>query len=286
MLNYSDSNFNKANKGGNFVITSSLRECHHKVDSSPISIKIPINGREAYTVNGKEHLITPDYFLLINKGDKVETLVDAQTPVDGKCIYLDENMVNKYYEEIQCKALFNDHDLKSVLQVNTGKYWLDNSAMSGLFKEIKRNPTEDDAMFYDKVAVNLVFHQIEVSKAIEKICSLSMATKVELYNRVNIAKTYILDNFSKDITLDELSQVACVSKFHLIRIFNDIHGRTPYNFLLKVRLDKAYDMLKNSKDFLIEEIAFMNGFKQRRTFTRLFKKEFGLCPNDVVKLKV
>ncbi len=283
MLNYSDTNFDKANSGGNNIIKSSLKECYQKVSSSPVSIKIPVAGNEIYTVNGTEYNIAPNYYLLVNRGDEVKVVVDSNELVQGKCIYLDDRLVNSYYEEMTCKALFEDHRSESKLELTTGKYIYDDSILSTQLSNIKSNQQGfSNDHFYDKIAINLVLHQVGIKEVFSRLASINKATKLELYNRANIAKTYIQDNFTDDVTIDELSRVACISKFHLIRIFKNIVGCTPYNYLLKLRLQKSYEMLQKTPGISIQEVALTNGFNQRRTFTRSFKKEFGFCPNNMV----
>ncbi|GEM_PF-2187764 len=59
--------------------------------------------------------------------------------------------------------------------------------------------------------------------------------------RINRTFDYIENNIDKPITLEELASVANFSKFHFSRIFQSIIGETPFQFIVRVRLEKAWN---------------------------------------------
>ncbi|MBN1349229.1 helix-turn-helix transcriptional regulator [candidate division KSB1 bacterium] len=95
--------------------------------------------------------------------------------------------------------------------------------------------------------------------------------------RVKKVLEYIHLHYRNDISLDDLSEIAGVSSPHLCRIFPRITNYSPINYLIKIRLDIAVDLLKNS-DYTISEIAEMVGFEDIYYFSRVFKKWKGMPP--------
>ncbi|WP_299530208.1 AraC family transcriptional regulator [Ulvibacterium sp.] len=100
--------------------------------------------------------------------------------------------------------------------------------------------------------------------------------KMYLYKRIVQAKLFIDKNFCDKIDLDNISDESHFSKFHFIRLFKDIYGKTPYKYLTSVRIEEAKRHLK--KGIPIMESCFAVGFDSPSSFTGLFKKEVGLTP--------
>ena len=94
--------------------------------------------------------------------------------------------------------------------------------------------------------------------------------KYFLYQRIVQAKLFMDTHFSESLDLGNIADEACFSKFHLIRLFKTIYGKTPHQYLIQVRID-------NSKLFLrsgctVAETCFEVGFDSVTSFTSLFKK--------------
>lgn len=89
---------------------------------------------------------------------------------------------------------------------------------------------------------------------------------------------YINKNYSKHISLKEITQQAYLSKFHFSRIFKKHTSYAPYQYLITVRLNHSRQLLLNN-DYSIKEVADMCGFKRLDYFSALFKKKFKCSPS-------
>lgn len=107
----------------------------------------------------------------------------------------------------------------------------------------------------------------------------------EYIARINKAFDYIESNFDKPITLDELAGVANFSRFHFHRIFLGMVGETPFQFLQRVRLEKAGALLIYNPDDSISHIAQKCGFSDISVFSRNFKNQFGMSATQYRKMK-
>jgi AraC family transcriptional regulator len=96
----------------------------------------------------------------------------------------------------------------------------------------------------------------------------------EYISRINKTFDYIESNLEKPMTLEELATVANFSKFHFNRIFLSIVGETPFQFILRVRIEKAAMLIVTSKNESISEIAYRCGFSDLSVFSRNFKNYF------------
>ena len=102
----------------------------------------------------------------------------------------------------------------------------------------------------------------------------------EYISRINKAFDYIELNIEKPMTLAELATVANFSKFHFSRIFQSIAGETPFQFILRVRLEKAAMLILHNKNESISEIAYKCGFSDISIFSRNFKSYFQISASQ------
>jgi AraC-like DNA-binding protein/mannose-6-phosphate isomerase-like protein (cupin superfamily) len=87
------------------------------------------------------------------------------------------------------------------------------------------------------------------------------------------------NDFSKDWKLDELLKIAHMSRSNLMRVFRKATGQTPIEYLVRLRIQRAMAMLRNT-DLNITEIALEVGFNDRNYFTRQFRRVVGLPPRS------
>jgi len=98
---------------------------------------------------------------------------------------------------------------------------------------------------------------------------------------VRRAKEYLLENFSKNVTLELLAQVSGVSPFHLLRVFRSAFGLPPYEFLVNLRVERAKQLL--TIGYPIAQVAFETGFYDQSHLTRHFKHIVGVTPGQYLK---
>ena len=96
--------------------------------------------------------------------------------------------------------------------------------------------------------------------------------------RISRALRYIEHHSDQAVELDQLAQVAAMSKFHFLRVFRRTLGMTPYQYLLGIRLRRTACRLLGSTE-AISKIAFDTGFGDLSTFNRTFRSAFGVSPN-------
>ena len=89
--------------------------------------------------------------------------------------------------------------------------------------------------------------------------------------------TYINKNFYKQLTLNELADLACINKSYLVRLFKSQYGATPVEYLIQCRINHAKDLLVNT-GISIEEIAAACGYNNSSFFYTQFKSIVGITP--------
>jgi AraC-like DNA-binding protein len=108
--------------------------------------------------------------------------------------------------------------------------------------------------------------------------STSASSNVFLYRRLVQAKLFIDSHYDNAINIDNIADEAYCSKFHFIRLFKKIYGRTPYQYLTSVRIDHAKKLLANNMP--VADACFSVGFESVSSFKALFKRSLGITAAD------
>lgn len=93
---------------------------------------------------------------------------------------------------------------------------------------------------------------------------------------------YMQEYYSSNITIKEICNIVFISPCHFQRIFKTSMKQTPYNYLMKIRIDKAKEKLIKSSDN-IEEIGRLCGFLSVSHFSSVFKRIEGISPSEYKK---
>lgn len=93
---------------------------------------------------------------------------------------------------------------------------------------------------------------------------------------------YIYEHFGEKLSLDDIANSGNISRSTCIRLFNEYTGKSPIDFLNSYRLEVSSQLLKDKKR-RITDIAQECGFTQQSYYNRMFRKEFGLTPNEYRK---
>lgn len=88
---------------------------------------------------------------------------------------------------------------------------------------------------------------------------------------IQTALDYIEKNYYRNICVEDMAEIVKVSLFHFTRQFKKAVGFSPYEYLVKYRMNKAKSLLLYT-NMTIEEISTAVGFQDESTFIRAFKR--------------
>lgn len=115
------------------------------------------------------------------------------------------------------------------------------------------------------------------SQQIEKL-KKALYPREDLTERIIAAKQFIDRHYADNIVLDDICKEACVSKYHFIRLFKKLYGRTPHQYLIRVRIARAKELIQGG--MTVSEACFAVGFDSITSFSKLFKKITGSPPSQ------
>ncbi len=95
---------------------------------------------------------------------------------------------------------------------------------------------------------------------------------------------FIERHITDPITLHSLAQAAGYSPWHSARIFREITGKAPFEYIREFRLSRAAIKLQYS-DVRVVDVALDFLFESHEGFTRAFSKQFGISPREIARNK-
>lgn len=95
---------------------------------------------------------------------------------------------------------------------------------------------------------------------------------------VNTLISFINENYKKEISLDTISKNIYLSPVYISKVFKEEMGESPINYLIKVRLSKAHEMLMDGR-LSIKAVAKNVGYYDAYYFSKLYKKYYNVSPS-------
>ena len=85
------------------------------------------------------------------------------------------------------------------------------------------------------------------------------------------------------VSVDALASELCLSTTQLRSRISDLTGETPQNYILGIRMQKARHLMMAHPSMTMGEIALRCAYEEKASFSRAFKRYFGMSPTDYLK---
>jgi AraC-like DNA-binding protein len=102
--------------------------------------------------------------------------------------------------------------------------------------------------------------------------------EAQILQSVQRMQDYIETNLNRKITLKELANAAGYSPWHAARLFKEVVGKAPFDYIRALRLTEAALLLRDG-EMKIVDVAMDFVFDSHEGFTRAFSREFGMAPS-------
>lgn len=218
------------------------------------------NGRALY--RGREYNLKAGQVLLMDCYDYQEYFTEKNNSWEIRWLHFYGNSSQEYFNMI-----YDKHGAVIDLQKS--------SNIPSILDEIIQ--TADKCGFLLEARISMLITQILTELLLEGNDSDKRYDIKALNDRVQLALEYVDENYASSISLSELASHSCCSEYHFSRLFKNITGYSPYEYIVKYRVNKAKNLLKSS-DKSIDEIAVCVGFKSTSNFIQTFRKLEEITP--------
>lgn len=251
----------KSNKPKILIVEDNkdLRDMIKEELKNDFNIKEASNGKEGYeaVLKEKPQLVVSDILMPIEDGISMLKNIKNTPEVSNIPIFM---LTAKNSEEtkIECLSLGASDYIEKPFSLEFVKWKVKNLLISR--KQLKEQ--------YSKV-ITAEPSEIEIDSNDDKF----------IRKLVTIIENSMNDNL---LSVEYLASEVGMSRANLYRKVHTILNDTPVNFIKKIRLKRAEQLLKKNELYL-SEIAYMIGFNNQKYFGKCFLKEYGMSPTEYIK---
>jgi len=237
----------------------------------PLSLFSNVSGESQVTVDGRTTIVKADHFFITNNTQRYTLEIDKNRSAETFNIHFGQAWMNGIVANENVE-FYN-------------KLYPKDDVVRSFQSQLK--VADKTKLEREELLTLLIVHLLRIDRRekinLESLDAIKISTRQDIIRRIHLATDYIYSFYSHDISLDDLSKVSMLSKFHFLRAFKQVYGTAPHKFLNTVRIEKAKDLLLNSESDVLT-ISRAIGIKDSSSFSRLFKNTTSVYPTVFRKI--
>ncbi|MGI6684949.1 MAG: AraC family transcriptional regulator [Bacillota bacterium] len=225
-------------------------------------------------INGSRCQFKKGNFIAIPPGTIVSVLSSENIKL-GK--YIAISVKKDFFERIASEAIGT-----SEYKIGNKEYAYSKDLFDliGSFQRELMDYGESYPLMLESISTQIVFQLIRDMN----IDSSAKRNKLNKENKYIIKAIEFMQNYySSNITINDICSMIYLSPCHFKRLFKEYTGRTPYQYLMFIRIERAKEILSEER-YSIEEVARMCGFVNSGHFSTAFKRIVGMSPSEYRKI--
>ncbi len=230
------------------------------------SFGVTLSGRQDFCCEGRFYSSAPGNTIVFNPGD----VHDGHPGTDDSLLY---RMVYIHPEQIL-----------PLLEAAGMRHAADFRCSETLLKDsLLRNRLLQLANMTEQGAIEGLAHEQQLFAVAERLAQLHRNFEpVQRNSHIDRlllkAREFIHENMQQELSLEQISEQAAMSKYHFLRLFRQQFGMTPHQYVLNSRLNKAREELAAGKP--LQDVVYASGFSDLSHLNRRFKPVFGMTPHQ------
>jgi AraC family transcriptional regulator len=272
------------------VLNGFAREFATRSPTGAFSLKWMPRGAARYHVDRAQHRLAGADVLLLQAGQPYEIEFLDRRGTESFCLFFSDAVLN------EASASFepgDDPESHEHFRRRTGgpefadMVFRPPAAMANVLHRLRNGlgdgglPTHPPGRI-EEMLLSLLRDLVAISRDHGRLAARMPArrpsTRRMLLGRLQRARDMIDDQPDRPPTLDELAQVSCLSKFHLLRLFKAAFELSPAQYAEKCRLDRGKHLLLHTR-LPVGRIAETLGYESQSAFTKMFRRHVGVTPS-------
>lgn len=204
--------------------------------------------------------------------DGVGGRLDIEGPIEVSHLYLSA-------ERLQAGAaeLTGGRDVDLLSRVG-----FEDPSAAHILEMIAREAEADDpsTRLFGEQAVNLLVTQLVRAHSSAGAAAPSAPRRGLADWQVRRVVEYMRENLDDSVGLDELAGVVGLSRFHFLTSFRLATGKTPHDWLVGERIERARTLLAEEPDTSVTEVAMAVGYGTPSAFSASFRRVAGMTPSE------
>ena len=209
----------------------------------------------------------------VNEPIKGESLYQGKQRFKSQCVMIDNRITKdiEFFKRLEGEQDFCLAEAKTNWTQKIILQELENSYIyEGKMREI----------FIESKILEIVYKSLRIEHTCPDCNGLNLCEHDK--KAIKKAREILLKNMSNPPSIKELARICAINEFKLKRGFKQLFNATIYKTLQKERLKNAKDLLA-SQDINVSEAARIVGCKNLSHFSKIFKEQFDVLPNELLK---
>lgn len=236
--------------------------------------KVGYLGDKSFEYNSQNYLVTS-----VTMPFWCESFGSPEEPLRGLYIDIDTGILRDIIGRIDIPAVKANEKIKT-LPLGISPARMNNEMTDVVIRLLKCLDSESDAEILAPGILREILYRVLLGEQGELLYSIGIHTGA--FSQVARVLQNIQDNYSESINVEKLASTAhmSVSSFH--RAFKDVTSDSPIQYLKKIRLTKARDMMLHD-NIKAYSAADRVGYESVSQFSREFKRYFGHTPTEMMQ---
>jgi AraC-like DNA-binding protein len=263
----------------NAVVCGRTTQAEYPPHTQTLSIKTAWSGRERYFLPHREVVVDDDNYLILNEGLTYSSLLATRRPTESFSVFFRPGMQG----EVQAArrqsldgalarpdaparaAGFSEHLRRHDRVVSAQLRALRDQVLAG---ERSEDWLEEQLLL---LLDAMLAAESAAAARVERLQAARASTRHELARRLRLAADLIESAHTEPLSLAQLAEAACLSRYHFVRHFRELYGMTPHATLTAKRVRCARRLMQGGETDS-ERIALLSGFGNRWALQRALRR--------------
>lgn len=222
------------------------------------------SGQRYALCHGEQFLVQPGDLIIFNPHETHACRQVGDHPLDWRCLNIKPETMERFTQTITGRAYLPKF----------GKNVYYQTELAGLVREVYAMVAREDRGFAREECFLLLLEQLLEDSGGGFLPPPAEGDRPE----IQTVCAYLEKHYGESVALDQLAELAGLSKYYLLRSFTRQKGISPYRYLETVRIDRAKRLLEQGVRPV--DAALSTGFSDQSHFTNFFRNFIGLTPRQ------
>ena len=246
-----------------------------------LSLCIVAQGRKAVTVEGKTYVYDPFHYLVLSSHLHFQAEILEATPARpflSFVLQIDPAVVRQVSSDMleRRTTVFRRRDTATdTPEQQAFVSALDQELLGAVLRFLRSIGTGSDRRVLAPLYLQEMVYRVLQREQYARLLAIAAAEAAS--NPVSAVLTYVREHLSEPLTVADMAEQVNLSPSAFAHLFRDITGRSPYQFLKEMRLDRARELLVDGR-FAVAKVSKEVGYASVSHFISEFRTRFGVTP--------
>ena len=245
-----------------------------------LSLCIVAQGRKAVTVNGETYLYDPFHYLVLSSHlhFQAEILEASPTrPFLSLVLQIDPALVRRVSSDMleRRTTAFRSRDEGQAPGHEAFVSAIDQELLGAVLRFLRAVGRDTDRRVLAPLYLQEMVYRVLQRDQFARLLSIAAAQAAT--NPVSAVLDYVRAHLSEPLTVADMAEQVSLSPSAFAHLFRDVTGRSPYQFLKEMRLDRARELLVDG-NLAVARVSKEVGYASVSHFISEFRGRFGVTP--------